>query len=217
MTKRRGGVLVVDHAESSREALAALLEDAGYQTGQAASGEDALGLLAASDTDVVLTDLDLAGMGGIALVEQGKKLAPHATFVVMTPYASLDSAVEAIKKGAEQYLTTPLDTEAVLALVKRAVERARLSREAAGLRQQLRQRHPGTMAPGMTMAEIERTAILRTLEAVGGSPTRAAETLGISRRTIQYRLKEWGMIKHRPLKAGGTQLRSGEAKHKLGS
>jgi two-component system response regulator HydG len=53
----------------------------------------------------------------------------------------------------------------------------------------------GLLVPGVTLAEVERYTIMRTLEAVGGSPTRAAAILGISKRTIQYRLQEWGVTK----------------------
>ena len=140
MANSRGAVLVVDDEQECREALAALLDQEGYPTLQAASGEDALEILGGSDVDVVLTDLRVATAGAVDLIEQGKERAPHATFVVMTAAATLDGAVEAIKKGAEQYLTKPIDSGAVLALVERAVARAQLSREAAGLRQQLRRR-----------------------------------------------------------------------------
>ena len=51
------------------------------------------------------------------------------------------------------------------------------------------------MVPGVTLAEVERYTIIKTLEAVGGSPTRAAKILGVSKRTIQYRLQEWGVSK----------------------
>ncbi|MFW6087840.1 MAG: sigma-54-dependent transcriptional regulator, partial [Myxococcota bacterium] len=86
---------------------------------------------------VVLTDLKMPGLDGIGLLEQGRPLAPHAAFVVMTAFGSIETAVEAIKKGAENYVTKPLDMEAVLAMVGRALEKARLSLEAADLREQL--------------------------------------------------------------------------------
>ena len=54
------------------------------------------------------------------------------------------------------------------------------------------------LVPGVTLAEVERYTILKTLEAVGGSPTQAAKILGVSKRTIQYRLQEWGVSKRRP-------------------
>jgi DNA-binding NtrC family response regulator len=86
---------------------------------------------------VVLTDLKMPGLDGIGLLEQGRAVAPHAAFVVMTAFGSIETAVEAIKKGAENYVTKPLDMGAVTAMVGRALERARLSREAARLREQL--------------------------------------------------------------------------------
>lgn len=136
----KGRVLVVDDEVNARNALAELLQDDGYHTEVAADGAHALRLLEAFDPDVVLTDLKMPVLDGLSLVEQGRALAPHAAFVVMTAFGSIDTAVHAIKRGAENYLTKPLDFTAVSALVLRACEKARLSRETFELRARLEQR-----------------------------------------------------------------------------
>jgi DNA-binding NtrC family response regulator len=106
----------------------------------APDGQKALRLLESFDPDVVLTDLKMPVMDGIALLEQGKPLVPHAAFVVMTAFGSIETAVHAIQRGADNYLTKPLDLDAVSALVLRACEKSKLSRETHALRRRLEER-----------------------------------------------------------------------------
>ncbi len=131
---RKGRILVVDDEANARNALAELLDDAGYSVSTAADGRTALLQLEQADPDVVLTDLKMPSMDGLTLIKTGRPLSPHATFIVMTAFATIDTAVQAIKLGAESYLTKPLELDAVIAIVDRALERTRLSREAAELR-----------------------------------------------------------------------------------
>ncbi|MCS6800034.1 MAG: sigma-54 dependent transcriptional regulator [Myxococcota bacterium] len=136
-----GRILIVDDEANARNALAELLSEEGHETQTAPDGQRALRLLETFDPDVVLTDLRMPGMDGLALLTEGRRLCPHAAWVVMTAYGSIDTAVAAIQKGAENYLTKPLDMGAVSALVARALEKARLRREASELREQLHGRY----------------------------------------------------------------------------
>jgi DNA-binding NtrC family response regulator len=140
MTEDKGRILVVDDETNARNALAELLRDEGYVTEVAAEGRSALRMLESFDPDVVLSDIQMPLLDGLGLLAQGKPLVPHASFVMMTAHGSIATAVEAIKQGAENYLTKPLDLDAVSALVKRAAEKARLSREASDLRSRLESR-----------------------------------------------------------------------------
>jgi DNA-binding NtrC family response regulator len=140
MTQEKGRVLVVDDEANARNALAELLRDDGYLTEVAADGQHALRVIDVFEPDVVLTDLKMPVMDGLKLLELGKQRFPHAAFVVMTAFGSIETAVEAIKRGAENYLTKPLDLDAVSVLVMRAVEKAKLSREAGELRARLDER-----------------------------------------------------------------------------
>ncbi len=137
----RARVLIVDDEANARAALSEILHDEGYVTDTAADGFKALGKLADFDPDVVLTDLKMPGLDGVGLLEKGKQACPDAVFVVMTAFGTIDSAVVAIKQGAESYLTKPLDTGALSAVVARAVEKAALSRENRRLRERLRERN----------------------------------------------------------------------------
>ncbi|RLB56631.1 MAG: sigma-54-dependent Fis family transcriptional regulator [Deltaproteobacteria bacterium] len=135
-----GRVLVVDDEANAREALAELLSDEGYETESASDGKKALDMLEEFDPHVVVTDLKMPILDGIGLLEQGKPVAPGTVFLVMTAFGTIDTAVEAIKKGADNYLQKPLDLDALSALVARGLETANLKREAAQLREALQER-----------------------------------------------------------------------------
>ncbi len=164
-----GRILIVDDEANARAALSEILHEEGYVTETAADGFKALGKIGEFDPDVVLTDLKMPGLDGIGLVERGRAAAPGAVFVVMTAFGTINSAVEAIKKGAENYLTKPLDTEALMLVVQRATEKARLQRENLRLRAKLRERN----AFGHIVAEDPNMqAVLRLVGQV--APSRAS-------------------------------------------
>ena len=137
----RGRILVVDDEANARAALSEILRDEGYATETAADGFKALGKLEEFAPDVVLTDLKMPGLDGIAFMEKAKSASPQTVFVVMTAHGTISSAVSAIKKGADNYLTKPLDFEALSAVVDRAMEKAKLLQETHALRDRLRERN----------------------------------------------------------------------------
>jgi DNA-binding NtrC family response regulator len=137
----RGRILIVDDEANARAALSEILHEDGFTTETAADGFKALGKLGDFDPDVVLTDLKMPGLDGIGLMEKGREIAPAAVFVVMTAFGTIGSAVDAVKRGAENYLTKPLDFEALVAVVERAMDKARLVKENVKLRERLRERN----------------------------------------------------------------------------
>src|ERR1700744_3773982 len=138
---QRGRILIVDDESNARAALSEILREEGYATETAADGFKALGKLDEFAPDVILTDLKMPGLDGIAFMEKARAAAPGAVFVVMTAFGTISSAVEAMKKGAENYLLKPLDPEALSAVVERAMEKSRLLQEARRLRDRLRERN----------------------------------------------------------------------------
>lgn len=136
-----GRVLIVDDEANARAALCACLEAEGYETLSAPDAQQALRVLPDFDPDVVLTDLKMPGMDGLGLLERGRRVCPQSVWVVMTAFGSIRSAVEAIKKGAENYLTKPLELDVVVAVVGRSLARAKLQKEVGSLREQLKKRH----------------------------------------------------------------------------
>ncbi len=122
-------VLVVDDEANVRRVLAALLEQAGYQAATAASAEEALGQVGALDPDVLLTDLRMGAMDGMALLSRVRELYPEIPVVLLTAHGSIATAVEAMKRGAFDFLTKPFERDHVLDVVGRALGQARRSRE----------------------------------------------------------------------------------------
>lgn len=130
-------ILVVDDEPLQREILKTILNDAGYETYTAASAEEALKTLTKYHPDVLLTDLKMEGMDGIELIESIPLDSYTPTMIIMTAHGTITSAVEAIKKGAFDYLTKPLNKDSLLLTVQRAVERSELMKENRQLHKEL--------------------------------------------------------------------------------
>src|SRR5688500_10800558 len=107
-------VLVVDDEPPMRQVLAALLENAGYAVSRAADGREALGLVRAQDPDLVLTDLRMPGMPGDELLAALRRDFPEIPVVVLTAHGTIDLAVDAMRRGAHDFLTKPFDKQRVL-------------------------------------------------------------------------------------------------------
>ena len=133
-------ILVVDDEAPQLEILRLILGSEGYDVVTAASGRSALAALRRQPFEVVLTDLKMPDQSGIALLEGILREQPGTCVVLMTAHGSIDSAVEAMRQGAFDYLTKPLDRAVLLLVVSRAVERARLVSENRRLREELRGR-----------------------------------------------------------------------------
>lgn len=118
-------VLLADDEEEFRQAFGAELEAAGYLVKQARDGTEASGFLK-EGWDLVLTDLRMPGMNGIELVRRTREACPEAEVIVMTGYGSIESAVEALKEGASDFIQKPFDLDEVLETAAKAVGRAKL-------------------------------------------------------------------------------------------
>ncbi len=121
-----GRILVVDDTQSFRFMIKGYLDDAGYQTTCVASGEDALAELELGSFDLILSDMVMPEMDGVALLHRVREHHTQLPFVLVTGHGSVDSAVEAMKKGADDYLLKPLNWEELLLVVERLLENARL-------------------------------------------------------------------------------------------
>lgn len=118
-------VLVVDDEGANRYSVSKTLQRVGYVITEAASGEEALEHVNQQDFDVVLTDIRMQGIDGVELLRRIKDQSPDAIVVLMTGYASLGTAVEALRLGAHDYLIKPSSSTDIRNSVKRGVERAR--------------------------------------------------------------------------------------------
>ncbi|XUO84986.1 sigma-54 dependent transcriptional regulator [Halomonas sp. KM007] len=120
-------LLVVEDDAAIRELLEEELHDAGYETVGVASAEEAIALLSHTPVAMMITDVRLPGMTGIQLLQQLRQSGSELGIIVITAFGTIDQAVEALKLGADDFLTKPLDLDAIREAVFRVLERQRLS------------------------------------------------------------------------------------------
>jgi two-component system response regulator PilR (NtrC family) len=130
-------VLVVDDEQSMRDLLAIMLRQAGYEVSVADGGEAAIERLKAESFDLVLTDLRMRKVDGLTVLKAAKEHAPRTVVLVVTAYASTETAVEAMKLGAYDYITKPFKLDELKVTVANALERRRLREENLALKRQL--------------------------------------------------------------------------------
>jgi len=136
----KGRILAVDDERHQRDILQMILNAEGYETTVAGTARQAIQEASSQGFDVVLTDLKMPDKSGIALLEELLHEQPGLCVVLMTAHGTIDSAVEAMRKGAFDYLTKPLEKDELLLVIRRAMERTHLVRENRLLHEQLRDR-----------------------------------------------------------------------------
>ncbi|HKP55468.1 MAG TPA: sigma-54 dependent transcriptional regulator [Polyangiales bacterium] len=182
---RSGRILVVDDEANARGALAELLREEGYSVETAADGFKALPKLEEFAPDLLLTDLKMPGLDGIALMRKARDFDPDLAVVVMTAFGAVDTAVSAMRQGAADYLTKPLNLEELTLSIERTLERRRLLRETGQLRERLSERDRidsivGSSAPMLKIFETvlqiapSRASVLVTGESGTGKELIAA-------------------------------------------
>ncbi len=133
-------VLVVEDEELMRTILRQLLEDEGYEVLTADSTESALEIFPSRDIDATLTDIKMAGLDGLALLDRIKSIDENALVIIMTAYSSVDSAVAALRKGAYDYVTKPFVNEDLIQTIKNAIQTKELFTENRFLKRELDKR-----------------------------------------------------------------------------
>jgi len=137
---KSGKILVVDDEPAERDGLARLVGQWGYDVETASSGEEALNLVETQHPAVVLTDLVLPEMDGLTLLQKLKETGRPPIVLLVTGHGTVETAVEAMRHGAFDYLTKPVDTTRLQVLLEKSIEQESLSREVNLLRHQLRQK-----------------------------------------------------------------------------
>ncbi|KDA54273.1 Fis family transcriptional regulator [Thermoanaerobaculum aquaticum] len=172
MNTRNARLLIVDDELHMRESLARWFLEDGYEVETAGDAKAALALLGRQTFDAIITDIRMPGMDGLELLKQIKEVNPHATIILITAYASVASAVEALKAGAYDYLVKPFDPEELSRVVERACERARLQQENIALKERL-------AAAGRELVVGESEAMKRVMSLV--------ETVAPTETTVMIR------------------------------
>jgi two-component system response regulator PilR (NtrC family) len=169
-------LLIVDDENALREAIAERLADHGFVVEQANSGEAALQRLAEFAFDILITDLRLPGIDGRKVLEAALERYPEIIPIVITGYGTVKDAVEAIKQGAADFITKPFQFDALLHVLRSALEQRRLKSENAYLRSQLEERYriDGLVGQSRTMRDLFH--LLQTVAATSSTVLITGET-----------------------------------------
>jgi DNA-binding NtrC family response regulator len=155
--RHTGSILVVDDEDIMREILDALLTREGYHVRMASSGAEGIELAKAVPFDAAIVDVMMPGIDGIGTLEEIRKIDDDLPVLMITAFASVESAIAAMKRGAFDYITKPFKNDEVLLVVRNAVERRRLRSENLALRQTLRSQHqnfPGIVGRSPKMRQV---------------------------------------------------------------
>ena len=159
-------ILIVEDDASSRDGLVAALGDAGFDVVAADSGEEATSRLKLTPVDVVLSDVMMGRISGMDLLKHIQQNYPDTAVILMTAFGTIDSAVEAMRQGAYDYITKPIDLDRLELLLQRALGRQDLLRENRELRRELRSRFSASGIIGRSPA-IQR--VLEQIEQVAST------------------------------------------------
>jgi signal transduction histidine kinase len=182
-------ILVVDDEEGVAVTMEAILEMDGHEVMTATSGAEAIELIRGGQFDLVLTDLRLEDADGLQILAEVKRRSPETVTIILTGYASLDSAVQALREGAYDYLVKPCDVEELRATVNRGLERRRLG-------QQLRQR----------LGELETAN--ETITSLNADLQRRVDAATRELRGHVERLKELDRLKSQFLSIASHELKT---------
>ena len=161
----RGSILIVDDEPSVRDSLNRWFRDDGYEVGTAEGANDALTRLAEKKWDLALVDIRMRGTDGIELQRRMREVHPDLIVIIMTGYASVETAVAALKNGAYDYITKPLDPDDVAHLVTKALSHRRAEEENVRMREVITQHsvHPSEIVGQSTAMQ----KVYHAIETVG--------------------------------------------------
>jgi two-component system response regulator RegA len=173
--------LVVDDDEVFRNRLCRALAERNWEAEGAADGEEALNVARERSPDLVLVDLRMPGKGGLDVVQELRSIDSSMTIIVLTGYGSIPTAISAMKKGADHYLSKPADADQILAVYDTKGSAASGAPEV-----------PETVP---TLARVEWEHMQRVISDCNGNISLAARLLGIHRRSLQRKLAKYPPIR----------------------
>ncbi|HYR02984.1 MAG TPA: response regulator, partial [Syntrophobacteria bacterium] len=185
----RERILIIDDEKNMRHMLAVLLEKEGYEVATAGDGNEGLDLAGETYFDVILCDLKMPVMDGMTFLEKFQEMKLESTVIVMSAYGTLDTAIDAMKRGAYDYVSKPFKADEILLTLRKAEERERLRRENRRLQQSIQERYSFAnmigRSPAMQeiFATITKVAEYKTTVLVTGESGTGKELIA---RAIHY-------------------------------
>jgi len=159
-------ILLVDDEQPIREALLLLLKNADYRISGCGSGQEAIQHLESEQYDIVVTDLFLPDVNGIDILKKAKELSPTIEVILITGHASAETAVRAMKEGAFDYITKPLNIEELRVIITKAIEKQQILSENISLKKQLRDKYEFSniigSSPAMQKVFSRITKVIKT-------------------------------------------------------
>jgi DNA-binding NtrC family response regulator len=169
-------VLIVDDEVELRNAIGSYLNREGYEVQAASSGEEALSLVKTVPFDILITDMKLPGIDGTVVLQEALVLYPELIGIIITGYGTVESAVQAMKKGAYDYIAKPFQLVEISLVVKQALERRRLKEENAYLKTQLKEKYRFESIVGNSRPMQEVFQLVETISGTNSTVLITGET-----------------------------------------
>jgi DNA-binding NtrC family response regulator len=197
---RQYTILLADDEETLRKNLAQVLEEENFDVIACADGKEALQALKDNSIDAMITDLRMPGICGMDLIGHATKLAPEATIIVITAFGEVETAVQAMKMGARDYICKPLIFDELIFKLKRLLASGDLAKENRVLREQIRQKYDTTSIIGRSPAMAEITNTIKRVAHTMSNVLICGES-GTGKEVLARALHYSGVTKDKPFVA----------------
>ncbi|MEW6674942.1 MAG: response regulator [Nitrospirota bacterium] len=200
MENSKGKILIVEDEKSMRDVLQILLEGENYTVMAASGGDDGLSCINKDTFDLVITDIKMPKVDGFEILKKVKEVSPDTPVIMITAFGTTESAFEAMKLGAYDYIHKPFKIDEIRLIVKKAIEKKKLREELTMLKKQIKTSEETMSIPELhdegidldrIIETIEKNYLLKALEKTGGVKTDAAKLLNLSFRSFRHRLYKY--------------------------
>jgi DNA-binding NtrC family response regulator len=194
----QGKLLIVDDEDVVRDSLKDWFSAEGYEITSACCGKEALSLIDDRDFDVALLDIKMPGMDGMEVQERLREADPELQIIIMTGYATVETAVQALKRGAWDYVTKPVDPDELAHLVTKAMEHRRTRQEVTRLRESLHEIYPSTDLIGRSSAIKRVTEFIEMVAPTDATVLITGES-GTGKEVVARAIHAAGRRRHMPM------------------
>ena len=198
-----GKVLVVDDERGMREFLTIMLQKEGYDVTSAGSGKEALEYIAQKAYDIVITDVRMPNITGVDVLKTVKECSPETVVIIVTAYASTETAVEAMKQGAYDYITKPFKIEEIKLIIRNALEKRKLREENLLLKRKIQEWTASGLIGGIVGKSPAIVRIIEIMVKIADSPSNVLITgeSGTGKELVARAIHNYSYRKDRPFVA----------------